>query len=242
MFMLFVVLFAVKAKFITNCFTRIASTSALSTCELKRCAGEERMSNRRPVKDAHECFLVDAFISWWESQKNEQFHVISRPEPPEAIVRSDQRTTWIEVTDAFHSDEWAKDLYSNATPGETHEPMGPGPYVGMDAQSAARFAALLKKKLSKESYADAYKKHGPGILLVGMQSPWFNADTCEMMRNECQNIDWSTNRGYFSHVFISFSSLNQQTFEEWKLDAQQTGAANSGSADASPEGGKGGRG
>jgi len=34
--MLFVVLFAVKAKFITNRFTRIASTGALSTCELKR--------------------------------------------------------------------------------------------------------------------------------------------------------------------------------------------------------------
>ena len=130
------------------------------------------MNKRRPVQDKHERFLVDAFIAWWASQTGENFRVISRPHPlpPEPVVQSDRRTTWIEVTDAFHSDEWAQDRYSGATPGETYKPMGPGPYVGMDAQSAARFAALLKKKLSKESYAVPYKKHGPGILLVGMQS------------------------------------------------------------------------
>ncbi len=182
------------------------------------------MNKRRAVQEKHERFLVDAFIAWWATQKIEQFRVISRPHPisPEAIVQSNQRTTWIEVTDAFHSDEWAQDMYSDATPGESHKPMGPGPYVDMDAQTATRFAMLLKKKLSKQSYAESYKKYGPGILLVGMQSPWFDEQTCNMMRDECWKTDWSTNKGYFSHIFISFSSLNHQTFEEWKLDAQPT--------------------
>jgi hypothetical protein len=195
------------------------------------------MNKRRPVKDKHERFLVDAFISWWASQTGEQFRVISRPhpQPPEAIVQSDRRTTWIEVTDAFHSEEWGQDLYSNATPGETHRPMGPGPFMNMDAESAKRFVRVLKKKLSKESYAKAREKYGPGILLVGMQSPWFDGETCDLMREECQTTDWSTDRGYFSHVFISFRSLNEQAFKEWKWDAQQTTESYCGSAGAPPK-------
>jgi hypothetical protein len=91
----------------------------------------------------------------------------------------------------------------------------------MDKQTAARFAALLKKKLSKQSYAAAHIQHGPGMLLVGMQSPWFDGETCEMMREACRKTDWSTDRGYFSHVFIAFRSMNKQDFEEWRWGAQQ---------------------
>jgi hypothetical protein len=174
------------------------------------------MTTRRPVKDKHERYLIDEFIRWRASQTNEFFHVVSRPDPPEAIVQSHQRITWIEVTDAFHSDRWAQDLCSYATPGEKHKPMGPGPYVGMDKQISKRFALLLKKKLSKESYAKTHAKYGPGMLLVGIQSPWFDGQTCEMMREACRRMDWSTDRGYFSHVFISFSSLNVQTFQRWE--------------------------
>lgn len=181
------------------------------------------MNKRRPVQDRHEQFIVDAFLSWWASRTGEQFHVICRPHPhpPEAIIQSNRRTTWIEVTVAFHSDQWAQDRYSATTPGEPHKPMGPGPYVGMDEQTAERFAELLKKKLSKESYATPYEKYGPGMLLVGMQSPWFNGNTCEIMHHACLKADWSGDRGYFSHIFISFRSLNQQTFEEWIWNAQQ---------------------
>jgi hypothetical protein len=179
------------------------------------------MNRRRPIQDEHEQFLVDEFIRWWASRTREKFRVISRPNPPEAAVRSDSRTIWLEVTDAFHSLEWAEDLYSHATPGEEHKPMGPGPYVGMDQQTANRAAQVLKKKLSKQSYAEAHAKYGPGILLVGMQSPWFNRETREMMEDACRETDWSTERGYFSQVFIAFRSMNRQEFEEWKWDAQQ---------------------
>jgi hypothetical protein len=180
------------------------------------------MNKRRPIQEKHEKFLVDAFIKWWASHTNEHFNVISRPHPlpPEAIVQSEIRTTWIEVTDAFYSSKWAQDLYSYATPGETHKSMDSGPYVGMDVQTARQFIEVLTKKLSKKSYADVYNQHGPGILLIGMQSPWFNERICSLMHDECKKADWSIDRGYFSNVFISFSSLNQQTFEEWTWKAQ----------------------
>lgn len=182
------------------------------------------MNKRRPIQDKHEQFLVEEFIRWWAIRTGEQFQVICRPNPPEAVVRSDQRTTWVEVTDAFHSDEWAKDLYSYATPGEEHKQMGQGPHVGIDQQTAVRFVALLKKKLSKQSYSETYANYGQGILLVGMQSPWFDGETCMMMHQACSQTDWSTDREYFSHVFISFRSMGEQTFEAWEWKAQPMGA------------------
>lgn len=174
-----------------------------------------KMNKRRPIKEKHEQFLVDEFIRWWASRTGEQFHVVSRPDRPEAIVQSTSRTTWIEVTDVFFPLTLAGDLYSHATPGEQHKPMEPGPYSEMDEQMAAIFIARLKDKLSKTSYRKACDEHSPGILIVGMQSPWFNGETCEMMRATCRKADWSSNLGYFSHVFISFRSMNRQEFEQW---------------------------
>ena len=175
------------------------------------------MNERRPVQDRHERFIVDEFIRWWACHTREQFTVICRPDPPEAIVRSAQRTTWIEVTDAFFSGEWARDLYSLATPGEKHKPMEPGFHVDMDEHFAARFASLLKKKLSRDSYRATYESHGPGMLIVAMQSPWFRGETCSLMQEACARTNRSTDRDYFSQVFISFRSMGRQAFEEWHV-------------------------
>ena len=96
--------------------------------------------------------------------------------------------------------------------------MRSGPYIDMDIQTADSFVNALKKKLSKTSYAKPFNMHGPGILLVCMQSPWFDGYTCDLMREVCQKTDWSTNLGYFSRIFISFRSRNEQMFEEWILN------------------------
>ncbi|MDF7809649.1 hypothetical protein P4E94_19580 [Pontiellaceae bacterium B12219] len=174
------------------------------------------MNDRKPIKDAHERFIVDQFIQWWEKETQEQFEVISRPEPPEAIIESSKRKSWIEVTDTFYSDEWAKDLYSKATPEENHIPMEEGFHYGMDEQTAIRFSSLLKQKLSKTSYKKTFDLYGAGILIVVMKSPWFDAETCKMMREACNQTDWTSNKGYFDQVYLSFRSMNQQVFDEWK--------------------------
>lgn len=167
---------------------------------------------------------MNAFLSWLARRTGEAFTVVDRPNPPDAIVQSAKRTTWIEVTDAFYSNTWAQDLFSSATPDEEHKPMPPGIYKNMDARFAANFTALLKRKLSKKSYCEVCQKYGPGILLVGIESPWFGADTCEQMREECQKTDWSTDRGNFGRVIISFPSFMDQSFEEWDWDARHAPA------------------
>ncbi len=65
------------------------------------------MCRRRHIQAEHEQYYVEQFILWWQSHCGEQFRVTERPNPPEAIVASSKRTSWIEVTDAFFASEWA---------------------------------------------------------------------------------------------------------------------------------------
>lgn len=129
------------------------------------------MKKRRAVKEKHEQFLVDAFIAWWSSQMGEQFRVISRPQPPEAIVQSDQRTTWVEVTDAFYSGKWAQDLYSNATPGESHEPIGPWPHTHMDAQQQCTSLLYLKRSYPNIAMQSRIRNMAPAFFLSACKVP-----------------------------------------------------------------------
>jgi hypothetical protein len=173
------------------------------------------MNGRRPIHQKHEICVINDFISLNHKQTGELFEVISCPDPPDAILRSNQRTTWIEVTDAFYSDEWATDKYSYATPGEKHREMSPGPYIGMDEQLRNQFLEIVKQKLSKDSYSDASTKYDPGILIVGLDSPWSDEQTAEMIIEACKSKEFKEEyKSYFSHVFISYRNFNYQVIEE----------------------------
>lgn len=96
-------------------------------------------NSRRSVQEAHERSTILTFLNELERRHRARYRVIAEPNPPEAIVATDRTTSWIEVTTAFLSARLAKDLYSYATPGETHERSGDGIYGEPDAQ----FAAIL---------------------------------------------------------------------------------------------------
>lgn len=176
------------------------------------------MNGRRPIKQKHEICVINDFILWNQKQTGELFEVISRPDPPDVVVRSNQRTTWIEVTDAFYSEEWATDKYSYATPGENHQKMAPGPYMGMDEQLKSRFLKIVKQKLSKDSYSDIYNECGPGILIIGLDSPWADKQTAEMIIDVCKSEELKeVDKGYFSQVFFFYRNFSDTVFGECKL-------------------------
>jgi hypothetical protein len=58
----------------------------------------------------------------------------------------------VEVTDVFWTDDYARDLYSYATHGETYKPVGRGPYQDMDDQFARNFVKVLHRKLTNKNY------------------------------------------------------------------------------------------
>lgn len=134
------------------------------------------MKSRAEIQDAHELAVLAAGLA-----EHNRFHglvlqLVSRPDPPDAVLSDGSTTTWMELTDAFFSQAWARDLSSfNSTKG--HEPMSKGMYMDMDNQFAKNFCELLVKKANKFSYLPLLQQHGPGILVVGLESPWLDDET-----------------------------------------------------------------
>jgi hypothetical protein len=175
------------------------------------------MADRRPVKKQHERAVVRQFLAWLNMRRGTRFEVIGEPDPPEAIIRSVRVTRWVEVTDAFRSDRYAEDLYSYATPGEEHQPVGPGPFNQMDGAFAQRFVNVLSAKLKKRSYLPFLERYGAGYLIVPVQHPWFHGQTVREMKDLWRAKQPITNLGCFKEVYIAFPSMNRLAFRKWRV-------------------------
>ena len=163
------------------------------------------MSGRRQIQQAHERAQVAIFVQWLNVRYRSKFEVVAEPNPPEAIIRSGRTTRWVEVTDAFWSDSYAKDEYSYVTPGERHQPIGSGPFVDPDSGFAERFVDVIRKKLEKKSYLSSKEAYGPGYLLVPVMYPLYNSQSLWYMkqawaRTEIQDL------GCFRSVYMTFRS------------------------------------
>lgn len=174
------------------------------------------MANRRPIQQAHERANVGQFLNWFNRAYRSNFRVISEPNPPEAVVRSSRTTRWVEVSTAFLSDAHAKDLYSYATPGEDHKPVGAGPFLGTDEEFAKSFVSVVKKKLEKKSYIPCRTEYGPGYLVIPIPNPFFNGQTVAAMKEAWKNCDIN-DLGCFRSIYIAFSSGNEIRFSRWPI-------------------------
>jgi hypothetical protein len=174
------------------------------------------MANRRPTQQAHERANVQRFLKWFNHAYRSNFQVISEPNPPEAVIRSSRITRWVEVSTAFLSAAHAKDLYSFATPGEVHKPVGPGPFLGMDARFAQRFVSVMKKKLEKESYVPCRTEYGPGYLVIPIQNPLFDGQTVAAMKDAWINCDIN-DRGCFRSIYIAFPLGGEIRYSRWPI-------------------------
>ncbi|MBE0434234.1 MAG: hypothetical protein IBX56_00340 [Methylomicrobium sp.] len=175
------------------------------------------MADRRPIQQAHERAYVDQFITWFNRAYRTDFKVISEPNPPEAIIRSSRTTRWIEVSTAFWNDAYAKDLYSFATPGEEHKPIGYGPYHEMDSAFAEKFVSVVRKKLEKQSYRPSFESYGQGYLIVPIKHPWFDAQTVRLMKDAWVHSTIN-DLGCFRSVYIAFQSKNGIKFSRWPTE------------------------
>lgn len=173
--------------------------------------------DRRPVKAKHEAAYINAFIAWHGRAYRSYYRVIARPDPPDAIIQSNQTTSWIEIGDVLWNDAWARDQYSYATPGETHQPIRSGVHTNMDEQFSDNFVRVLIQKLTKKSYQQVFEKYGPGYLVLPMMSPFFNHDTVRLMRRKW-DASLAIDAGYFRGVFLAYPNAFQ--FRRWRLSVQ----------------------
>lgn len=175
------------------------------------------MANRRPVQQAHERAYVQHFLEWFNRAYRSDFAVVCEPNPPEAIIRSSQKTTrWLEVTTAFWNDDYARDLYSHATPDEKHIPVSPGPYHDMDQRFVQSFVSVVAKKLKKKSYVPWRDQYGGGYLVVPIEYPWFDGRTRILLKAAWKNCSIHNLR-CFRSVYIAFPSLNTIRISRWSI-------------------------
>ena len=162
------------------------------------------MNKRKQIKKEHERALIKNFLRW----HNSEYIIVGEPDPPDAIIKFENKITWIEVADIFFTWEYARDEYSYATPDETHILMTSGPYLNMDEAFANRFVKVLKDKLTKPSYLPFKDRYRPGMLIMAMRSPFFDQQTVDIMRKKYQTENWSDDLGCFEKIYITANGYN----------------------------------
>ncbi|MGB7815334.1 MAG: hypothetical protein WBL28_03175 [Methylotenera sp.] len=174
------------------------------------------MANPRShVKRAHEKFTVGLFLDNFNRCYHTDFKVVDEPVSCEAIIQSKKSTRWVEVTDACLSNEFATDIYSYATPGETHKPSREGLLIGPDTQFAKQFVTVVKQKLEKSTYEPFREKYGQGYLIVSIQYPLYGQGTLRYIRRTWDEIQIN-DKNCFRSIYIAYRTFNGYKVSLWK--------------------------
>ena len=175
------------------------------------------MANRKPIKKEHERFHISNFVEWLNKTYHCTYRVISEPEPPEAVIQSKYRKSWIEVSTAFLNTDYARDVMSYVTPGEKHVSIAGNSIVNPDKFFAKSFVSVVKKKLEKRSYLSITEELGPGYLVIPILNPFFDDQTLSLMKEEWDNIKIN-DLGCFKSIRISFQPKVGITVQHyWKF-------------------------
>lgn len=103
------------------------------------------MKSSSQIQQAHEDAVLRDALAEHNRLHGLALAVVSRPDPPDAILSDGVTTTWMELTDAFFSQAWARDLSSYGSI-KDHKPMASGGYVDMDRLFAENFVIWFNKR------------------------------------------------------------------------------------------------
>lgn len=171
-------------------------------CLVEKMATTKPLTPRGKVKKDHEVAMVQLLIDTLNHRHGASYTVFAEPEPPEAIIVSAGKASWVEVVGAYWNQAYATDLHSYAAVGQPHKPIGPGPYTSMDNVFAKQFARVAKSKLEKTTYQPAYDALGQGYLVVSIHFPFFDRATLQSMREEWNKLTLA-DRGYFKSIYLA---------------------------------------
>ena len=130
---------------------------------------------RRDVKECHENAVLKNFMVYLEA-RGVDVELLCKPDPPDAVVKIDERKSWIEITDVFVDDKLAESITSGLASDKPHKPVPKtSRFVVEPAQG---FGEKLSESISGKygKMRNVYDTYGPGILLVGIQTPFSSAE------------------------------------------------------------------
>ncbi|MBP9727529.1 MAG: hypothetical protein KBD83_08735 [Gammaproteobacteria bacterium] len=142
---------------------------------------------RNEIKSAHENSVLESFKKHCATS-NHIVEIISKPEPPDAIITINGNKTWIEITDAFFSSELAESITTHAANNKTHKPVPIKKRFAIepDEQFSNALQDAIIKKYNKISIGKIYQQYGSGILLVGVINPFSSIQ--ELIATEKEKI------------------------------------------------------
>lgn len=175
------------------------------------------LGTRAENKSKHEEFYINAFIDWHRTAFGSCYEVVERPDPPDAIIRSEYTTTWVEISDIYWNKSWAKDVHTYSAIDEEHRPIPPGFHAGPDAQFAQQFVDVVGNKLSKSNYKEFFDSYGPGYLVLPIMYPLFNHHSVEFMKKAWQSVQPIKDHGYFRRILLARSLQPGVSFSQWRV-------------------------
>ncbi len=173
------------------------------------------MATRREINLQHESAVVDAALRAHNKKLGTGFSVESRPDPPDAILFDGNQRTWMEHTDAFYS-EWAEDITSYAASDKAHKPMTNGVHMDMDNQLADAFVKAVLKKFENKLYQPMLEQFGPGILVVGLESPWLDEESLQAINEKWEELGSIDLSPVFRWVYLGFRSCGENKAVLWE--------------------------
>ncbi len=149
------------------------------------------MVSRRKIKEAHENSVLASFAEYLKS-KGQSLTVKTQPDPPDAFVEIDGADTWIEITDAFYSQDVAISITSYGADDVPHRPAQGGLVIEPDEITTSKVVSVIYEKLNKPTMTSIANSNGKGILLVGLYGPFFDVDEVannvpETLKNDLAN-------------------------------------------------------
>lgn len=173
------------------------------------------MTTRREINFQHESAVIGAALLAHNEQVGRAFKVESRPDPPDAVLVDGNLRTWMEHTDAFYPG-WAEALTSYAATDKVHRPLRRGLHMDMDNQVAEVFAKVVLEKFNNRSYKPAVNQYGPGILVVGIESPWLDGESLQAIDEKWAELGSPDLSSVFRWIYLGFRLDNENNAILWK--------------------------
>jgi hypothetical protein len=175
----------------------------------------------RDIQSIHEEAVVDSFKGYLKEQAI-NLVVVDRPDPPDAVVNIDGAPSWVEITDAFQSAEWAQSITSYAADDKTHKPYTRKLIYEPDIQSCEKVQEVILKKVTKDTMKVLSKTKGLGILLVGIYTPLISPEEIIDLAGSSINVAIKEHDPVFSSIYLYTNTEGGHAFLLSCVDCMQT--------------------
>jgi hypothetical protein len=178
----------------------------------------------KEAKSAEEKAYLKAFCQWASAKYNKTLTILDFPDPPDALIQVDNKQTWLELTQAFRSEEEAREHTAFITPGRPPYTRKEQLIADCDWRINQAFFKALDKKIWHRNYQPLLEKYGYGILIVDIKDLLFDDSTLHLIKDWYDDfLEWfraqiasypNKNPCYFKHIFIAYPDRNGPVFEK----------------------------